>query len=54
MAPARPTPVTITGASFTDTLSGSSDWDSLLIINRGATLTTTVRALAGNDTVVGG
>jgi Ca2+-binding RTX toxin-like protein len=54
MAPARPTPVTITGASFTDTLSGSSNWDSLLFINRRASLTTTVRALAGNDTVLGG
>ena len=53
--PVRPNnPVTITGASFTDTLSGSSNWDSLLIINRAAGNTTVVRALAGADTVRGG
>ena len=54
MAPARPTPVTITGASFFDTLGGSNDWDSLLIINRRSGLTTRVQALLGNDTVQGG
>ncbi len=53
MAPVRPIPVTITGASFTDTLTVSSNWESLLI-NRGAILATTVRALAATTRCSGG
>ncbi len=54
MGTPRPAPVNITGPTFTDSVAGINNYDSLITIQRGAGQSTTVTTLDGHDTVLGG